>query len=188
MKTAFIILLLALLISLGFNYILWDKSRDLELGGNAAKSILKAEINQANVRIGQRETEISRIQEKMDSTAKASLKIQSKLTGAVIASKHKERLSRPDTITLTLTDTVYMAYDSLVTSLTSDRNGIQRDCHTLTDSLLSQIKDVKLIAFKHEKLTEVAEKETVKEKKKGRLFKWLAIIAAAWGIEESIRD
>lgn len=166
------ILILALLISIGFNYILFDKSRDSELADNAAKSVLKAEIKQANVRIAKRDTVIARIQEKMDSTHSASLQIQSKLHGAVIASKHKERLSRPDTITLTLTDTVYMAYDSLVTSLTNERNGIQQDCQTLTDSLLSQIADFNLIAMKQESRVEIAEKETVREKKKSRFLKW----------------
>lgn len=189
MKTALFILIILLLLSLVGNWIQWDISRDKDLIADLKDSQSVLRIQEADARLAQRDTVIARIQAKMDSAAQHYRKEEGRLKSNVMSLKHRERVSRgTDTVTLTLTDTVYMAYDSLVASLTTERNGIKADCKALTDSLISNIDDLKGIRLELEGQVQRRNEALTKEKKKGKWLKALVIVLGGVIVYEEIKD
>jgi hypothetical protein len=167
----------------------WDMCRDQELKTNLAESQSVLRIKEADARTAKRDTAIARLQFKMDSASRYYHKEESRLKSNVMSLKHRERVSRgTDTVTLTLTDTVYMAYDSLVASLTTERNGIKADCKALTDSLISNIDDLKGIRVELEGQVQRRNEALSKEKKKGKWLKAAIIVLGGVIVYEEIKD
>lgn len=162
---------------------------DNRLAGELQKSVHENQVKQLEGKLTARATEIGRLKVKMDSVGEIHVQEQGRLKTQLNSLKRRERVSRgTDTVTLTLTDTVYLAYDSLVANLTADRDGIKRDCQTLTDSLIAQTKDFsKLVGVKNEQIIE-AHQETRKEKRKNRFLKWTLGGAVGIIIYQGLKD
>lgn len=179
MKIIIWTLSIALLVSLLVNFYYWDLTRDTEIKLDLTDNQSKLRVKEADIRTARRDTAIALLQFKMDSTANASIKEQGMLKTEIKGLRRRERLSRQDTITITLTDSVYMADDALILSLTSERNGIKADCKALTDSLLANIGDLKDIRIELDGQVQRRNEALAKEKKKGKWYKRGLIAAGA---------
>lgn len=188
-KDYFIAFLILLVLLLGFGtYYFFTLSRDQDQPALRENAEQEIKLRDANTRIVLRDSAVARLQSEMDSAARYHSKTQTHLRTSLNASKRRERLTRKDTFTLTLVDTVYMAYDSLLEDLTLERDEIRRDCKTLVDSLLANAMDFRGIIDIKDLQNTALQKEVTKEKKRGRIFKWLFYAAAAGLIFESVKD
>jgi len=182
------LLILILLLSLGANYFQYDLLRDKETASEGMKSVLTVEIDQLRAGTVRRDSQIKEMIQKSDSATSANKIVQEASKREIRSLIKRERSQRPDTVKMTLVDTVYKEYDSLITTLANDNDRIQRDCRALVDTLLANANDLQTIAFKTDTLLQVAEKDLRKEKKKGRVWKWLAVVGFGLAIEEAVRN
>jgi hypothetical protein len=179
MKTALFIFIILFLISSAGWYITYDLSRDKSLASEAQRSVLDERIWRLEDNVATRDTAILKLREKMSSDSLKFSVAQSGLKIEIKTLRRKERLSRRDTVTLTLVDSVYMADDSLILSLTTERNAIREDCRVLTDSLLANVTDLNTIIGLKNEIIIGAHKETAKEKKKGKWYRRGLVTAGA---------
>lgn len=184
MKKDLIYILIIILLSVAL-WILWDsgKTSDLSRDLRHAQERIEAES-----RIAERDTTIARLQTKMALDSQNYAKEQAILKTQAKGLRRREILSRTDTVTITLTDSVYMADDALILSLTTERNAIRQDCKVLTDSLLANIDDFKTIKVSLETDLLSANQEVLKQKRRGRVFQVLFYVAAGWAVVETMKD
>lgn len=100
----------------------------------------------------------------------------------------KARLLIEDALKKRIQDSVITANTVQIEDLTADRDGIRRDCKTLVDSLLANAMDFRGIIDIKDLQNVALQKEVAKEKKRGKIFKWLFYAAAAGLIFESVKD
>lgn len=123
-RTLFIIIILLLLSLIG-NYVQWDQSRDKSLAAQAMKSVWEADkgIWETESRIWERKVDsLEKSQNRKDSIHQENNKAQKKQIAFYI---RKERNSRPDTVTVTLQDTIYLLAGNLVDSLENQIQGLK---------------------------------------------------------------
>lgn len=187
MKTIIWILSIALLVSLLVNFYYWDLTRDTEIKLDLADSQSKLRVKEADIRTARRDTAIALLQFKMDSASQHHLQRQGSLLEALNAKK--ERIVKLPQIVLTdsnqvkaaihTRDSVIDLQDGLIEDLTVERNGIQADCKSLTDSLLANIGDLKDIRIELDGQVQRRNEALAKEKKKGKWYKRGLIAAGA---------
>lgn len=189
MKNYVILGLIILCLILGFGtYYFFTLSQDQDQTAQKINAEQEIKLREANTRIGLRDSAVARLQSEMDSAAQIHTKRQESNLRSLIASRSRERLTRQNPTVMTLTDTVYMSYDSLIEDLTIERDAIRHDCKVLVDSLLANATDYKAIIGIKNAQIEGAQKQITKEKKRGKIFKWLFYAAAAGFILESVKD
>lgn len=163
----FIIAILMLII-----FYQWDTNRDRATVSDLKVSTLKGENEGLKVRIATRDGQIQEQMKKMSVDSLKNRVQQEGFKSEIKTMRKRERSSRPDTVEITLVDSVYMADDALILSLTTERNAIQHDCRQLTDSLLAQMNDFRTITMNQDTIVTVLEKKITKlEGQK----KWLKI-------------
>jgi hypothetical protein len=129
------------------------------------KSVLTVEIEQATRRIAQREATINDLVFKLDSASVSNKSVQEASKHEIRVLRKRERLSRVDTVTVSLIDTIFALQDSVILAVELDRDRISRECHQLADSFKTQISDLKLVVAKTDTLKQFAEKDLKKERK-----------------------
>lgn len=200
---ATIVTLLLLLACFGW-YITYDLLRDLETSSEAMKSVLTVQLEQAAAKTKRETARADSIQaaEKTfrDSLVKVGNKREEAFKKDLKASrdiikvyKQERKLAgiTPDSATLKI-EAEFEAQQA--------RDSIERATLIQTHNLaeVSYNRELKAVTDKYEATRDESlkkdavithlEKDLRKEKKKGKVFKWLAIIGFGLAIEESIRN
>lgn len=143
-------------------FIQWDVHRDRASVSDLKVTSLKTENEGLKTRILTRDGQIQEQRKKMSTDSLKNRTQQEADKREIKTLRKRERASRPDTVEITLVDSVYMADDALILSLTTERNAIQHDCRQLTDSLLAQIGDFKTITMNQDTIVTVLENKITK--------------------------
>lgn len=180
MKNYLIIgLFLALLVSLFGNWIQHDLLNSKASGEEATKSGLKLEIEQLKAGTLIREAQIQELRQKSDSTTVKNKALQIASKAEIKALRKRERSGRIDTVTVSLTDTIFARQDSVILAVESDRDRIVAECQAIADSLTAQANDFKSISVKEGQRADIAEAGEKRQRKKG---KWLTRGLIASGV------
>lgn len=143
-------------------FIQWDTNRDKETASDLKVTSLKTENEGLKTRILTRDVQIQEQRKKMSVDSLKNRVTQEGFKREIRTLRKRERSSRPDTVEITLVDSVYMADDALILSLTTERNAIQHDCRQLTDSLIAQTRDFQKLVLNQDTIVTVLEKKITK--------------------------
>lgn len=119
------------------------RSKESELLKQANESRYISKLAIADKEIGLRDSVLVALQNDRKDDSVRHTKENARLSGALNASKRRERNSRADTITISLTDTIYMKYDTLVANLKNERDSLKISFETSIDTLKANFQTMK---------------------------------------------
>lgn len=204
MKTTWIIVLIVLLLSLLGNFVQWSRSKDKDLISDLSRNQHKIELQQSRDSlkvitastdsIRKAEQAIRAKHDKEDSLREVGYKRERSASTAKITELQKQRTDAgiiPDEHTKRIEAEfkAQQARDSteiatLKSSATLAPESFQREINALVTNLEAE----RSTSLKKDVVIKDLENEVSKEKRKGRVWKVVAVGAVLWGIVESVKD